>query len=85
MKSLVACLLLLCTSSLAWAAQAASEPAPAIGIRVDARVEIASVMARLAGFEEYQVAGLADYDAAVDAHFAPFRGHPAIATLRDLR
>lgn len=85
MRNLLACLILLCASTSTLAAQPTGGPAPAIPIRVDARVEIASVMARLAGFEEYQVAGLADYDAAVDAHFAPFRGHPAIATLRGLR
>lgn len=84
MKTLLACLLL-CIAPTGRAADAAGKTAPVIEVRVDTRVEIASVMARLAGFEEYQAAGLADYDAAVDAHFAPFRQHPAIATLRDLR
>lgn len=57
----------------------------AIEVRVDPRVELAAVMARLAGFEEYQARGIEAYDRAVDAHFAPFRGHPAVATLRALR
>ena len=42
-------------------------------------------MARLAGLEEYQARGIAAYDRAVDAHFAPYRAHPAIATLQRLR
>lgn len=57
----------------------------AIEVRVDPRVELAAVMVRLAGFEEYQARGIEAYDRAVDAHFAPFRGHPAVATLRAMR
>lgn len=54
-------------------------------IHVEPRVEIASVMARLAGYEEYQAAGLPAYDAAVQAHFAPHASHPSIAVMRELR
>ena len=57
----------------------------AVEVRVDPRVELAAVMARLAGFEEYQARGIEAYDRAVDAHFAPFRDHPSIAALRKLR
>ncbi|MBY4597799.1 DUF4932 domain-containing protein [bacterium BD-1] len=57
----------------------------AVEVRVDPRVEFAALMCRLAGFEEYQGPGMADYDAAVDAHFSRFRDHPAIATVRALR
>ncbi|OHE80290.1 MAG: hypothetical protein A2X76_07180 [Lysobacterales bacterium GWF1_69_6] len=57
----------------------------AVEVRVDPRVEFAAMMCRLAGFEEYQGPGIADYDAAVDAHFSRFRDHPAIATVRALR
>ncbi len=56
-----------------------------IEVRVDPRVEIAATMARLAGFEEYQARGIAAYDRAVDAHFAPFRDHASIAAMRRLR
>lgn len=59
--------------------------ARALEVRVDPRVEFASVMCRLAGLEEFQGPGFADYDAAVDAHFAPFRDHPAVAEVRALR
>lgn len=60
-------------------------PALALEVRVDPRVEFAAAMCRLAGFEEYQGPGIAAYDAAVDAHFAPFRDHPSIRALRGLR
>lgn len=59
--------------------------ASAIDVRVDPRVEFAAVMCRLAGLEEFQGAGFADYDAAVDAHFGAFRGHPSIAEVKALR
>lgn len=60
-------------------------PAGALEVRVDPRVEFTAVMCRLAGFEEFQGPGFADYDAAVDAHFGPFRDHPAVAEVRALR
>lgn len=59
--------------------------AGAVEVRVDPRVEFAAVMCRLAGLEEFQSPGFADYDAAVDAHFAPFRDHPSVAVVRALR
>lgn len=64
---------------------AAAAVPQAIEVRVDPRVELAAVMARLAGFEEYQGRGIETYDRAVDAHFAPYRDHPSIAVLRTLR
>lgn len=60
-------------------------PAQHIEVRVDPRVELAATMARLAGYEEYQGHGIPAYDRAVDAHFAAYRGHPAIAVMRGLR
>lgn len=59
--------------------------AEAIEVRVDPRVEFAAVMCRLAGLEEFQSPGFADYDAAVDAHFGPYRDHPSVAEVRALR
>lgn len=81
---------LLGTLAPATALARATEPATAavpqaIEVRVDPRVELAAVMARLAGYEEYQGRGIEAYDRAVDAHFAPYRDHPSIATLRTLR
>ncbi|BDG01584.1 DUF4932 domain-containing protein [Anaeromyxobacter oryzae] len=62
-------------------------PASSAGleVRVDPRFEILSVVFRLAGFREYSESGLPDYAAAVDAHFGPFRDHPAVRTARALR
>lgn len=56
-----------------------------ITVKVDPRVELVTVMARLAGFEEYQAPGIASYDEAVKQHFARFSAHPSIALLRQLR
>lgn len=59
--------------------------AETIDVRVDTRVELAAVMARLAGFEEYQTTGIPAYDQAVDAHFGRFRGHASISLMKKLR
>lgn len=63
----------------------ALETGAGITVRVDARVEFAAVLCRLAGFEEYSQPGIASYDRAVEAHFGRFRGHPLIAALGELR
>ena len=59
--------------------------ARAIRVRVDPRVELMSILARLAGYEEYRRAHDYDYVRAVDAHFAPYRGHEAVRHLRRMR
>ena len=58
---------------------------PAIQVRVDPRIELAAIMCRLAGFDEYQSPGIPAYDAAVEAHFRRFEHHPSIVLLRQLR
>lgn len=64
-------------------------PAPAAArqatVRVDRRVELLSILCRLAGFEEYRRARATPYLEAVDRWFAPHAGHPAVALLRALR
>ncbi|HEX6912727.1 MAG TPA: DUF4932 domain-containing protein [Longimicrobium sp.] len=60
-------------------------PVPALEVRVDPRVELAAVLSRLAGFDEYQVAGIPAYDRALEAHFRPFADHPSVVELRRLR
>ena len=75
-----ACSLVLLPSLARPAEPAAGAPPriePDIAVQVDARVEIAATMARLAGLEEYQARGIAAYDRAVDAHFAPYRARRA--------
>lgn len=67
-------------------ADAASAPAPrASVVRVDPRVELVSILCRLAGYDEYTRASGSPYLGEVDRWFAPAAKHPAVATLRELR
>ncbi len=66
-------------------ALAESGPAPPPNVRVDARVELMSVLFRLAGNPEYNRPGLPAYAAEVDEHFASFRDHAAVRRIRELR
>lgn len=54
-------------------------------VRVDRRVEVISILQRLAGHEAYRRAPPTPYVRAVDAAFAPFADHPAVAATRRLR
>ncbi len=54
-------------------------------VRVDRRFELMSIVFRLANFQEYTHGAIADYNCAVDAHFGPFKDHPAVAMARELR
>ena len=56
-----------------------------IDVRVDPRVELLSVVFRLAGNPEYSQARVESYAAAVDEHFAPFQDHAVVAHARRLR
>ncbi len=58
---------------------------PALVVAVDARIELVSIVARLAGFPEYGEPARTAYLRAADAHFAPWRDHPAVARARGLR
>src|SRR5258708_28913431 len=53
-------------------------------VRVDRRVELLSILFHLAGSEEYRAFDT-PYRRAVDAYFAPFAQHAAIAATRTLR
>jgi hypothetical protein len=73
-------------SSAAAAIGPAVQGAPRVEVRVDPRVELVTIAARLAGFDEYNRANAASpYSADVDRHFGALREHPAIATLKRLR
>jgi hypothetical protein len=65
----------------------AKEPAPRSvpDVRVDLRVELLSIVFRLAGSPEYTKGGIASYNAAVDAHFAGVKDHDAVKRARRLR
>lgn len=59
---------------------------PAISVRVDDRVTLLSIVARLSGAEEYRDPRIkSEFADAVDAHFAPFRGHAAVERFRAMR
>ena len=51
-----------------------------ITIEVDPRVELISIVCRLAGYPEYNDGTLRPYVKAVEKHFGDFDGHPAIKT-----
>lgn len=92
--------ILLLGSCAAWAGERPSAPAssPAtvpgslprrtldtLDIRVDPRVELLSIVCRLAGNPEYNRARINAYTRDVDEYFQPYRDHPAIKRLRQLR
>jgi len=53
-------------------------------VGVDPRVELMSVIFRLAGAHEYTLGKIPAYNAAIDRHFAPFRDHEAVRIAREL-
>lgn len=78
---------LLCSCWLAVAGPAAAQaasPTPAIAPRVDERVELLSIVFRLAGNSEYNMNLLPAYTAEIDRYFAPYKDHPAVVTARRL-
>ncbi len=57
----------------------------AIDARVDPRVELVSIIFRLAGNPEYNTGQIEAYNDAINAYFGPFKAHPAIEFARRLR
>lgn len=56
-----------------------------ISVRVDPRIELLSIVFRLAGNPEYSQGRVKSYNDAVDAHFEPHRNHAAVQHARRLR
>lgn len=52
---------------------------------VDRRVELVTLVARLAGYEEFQSKAVPAYSDAIEAWFAPYKKHPAILYMKKLR
>src|SRR5687768_735979 len=70
--------LLLAAFSVAYAGERAV-------VGVDPRVELFCIVARLAGYQEYNSGQLRAYNAAVDSWFGPYRNHQAVQIARDIR
>ncbi len=60
-------------------------PTPQLVVGVDTRVELLSIVFRLAGAPEYVNNDLVGYAAAVDRHFAKHYDHPVVQQARALR
>jgi Domain of unknown function (DUF4932)/Bacterial Ig-like domain len=58
---------------------------PKIRVLVDPRIELMSVVFRLAGNPEYRQGSVASYVADVERHFGGFKNHAAVARVRSLR
>lgn len=56
-----------------------------VRVKVDPRVELISIIFRLAGNPEYCQGRVAAYISDVDEHFGPFRDHPVVNLARQLR
>ncbi len=54
-------------------------------VAVDARVELFSILCRLAGYREYSRAPRSPYLDAMEAYFAAFRDHPAVQRTAELK
>ena len=51
---------------------------------IDSRVELMSILFRLAGNQEYRQCRAAAYDQAIEKYFAPYRDHDAVQAARSL-
>lgn len=65
--------------SKATATQGISKPT------VDRRVELMTIMARLAGYEEFQSKAVPVYLDSLDAWFTPYKEHPAVQYMKKIR
>src|SRR5438046_508909 len=52
--------------------------------KVDPRVELLSIVFRLAGNSEYNMSPLKTYTADIDSYFSPYKEHPAVVLARKL-
>ena len=64
---------------------AAGDSPSKLQVQVDERVELVSLLFRLAGNPEYNRCRIASYNADVEKQFDKFREHPAVVLARDLR
>ena len=76
--------LCLVAPALAWSDENASSET-AVRVAVDPRVELISIIFRLAGNPEYCQGRAAAYISDIDEHFGPFRNHAVVQLARQLR
>jgi hypothetical protein len=69
-------------AALLWAAVAVNAQEWRSGI--DSRIELMSILFRLAGNGEYRQCRVPAYDKAIDKYFAPYRDHEAVQLARSL-
>src|SRR5260370_8472432 len=69
---------------LAWLLLAVPCPAQTTKVGVDLRVELMSIIFRLAGNPEYSEGRVPAYTHAIDAHFASVRNHEPLPLPREL-
>lgn len=62
----------------------AQSPATRLTAKVDERVELLSIIFRLAGNREYRMSPLDNYTRDIDSYFAPFQNHAAVLLARKL-
>lgn len=63
----------------------AGAPRPAVSVAVDPRVELVSIIFRLAGNKEYNRGRVPGYVKDVEEHFGPHKDHPAVKYASELR
>lgn len=59
----------------------AKEKNPSILVKIDSRIELMSIIFRMAGNAEYRQGRIASYVQDVDRHFAAFKDHDAMMGL----
>lgn len=77
--------LILLFVSLGSIAQTNKKPQFIVVAKVDERIELTSIVARLAGYEEYVQNGFKLYADKVDDHFAKYKNHAAVEFAKEVR
>lgn len=87
MRFVTFCLIALSLGAFSFRATAgtATTSTVALDLAVDPRVELVSIVFRLAGNPEYNRCRIPSYSAAIDKHFQPVQGHALVALARRLR
>lgn len=88
---MILCTIVLCTNISSAQSQAVSTSKPAkqeafvVTAKVDQRVELMSIVARLAGFKEYINNQFPLYSRDVDNYFDKYKQHPVVQFIADIR